>query len=640
MYCRQCGAGIPDGMNFCPYCGAAQLVLDKKVSGQTKQRGGKKHWWLIAVCAVVAGAAIAAIAGALFLLPNWMQEDVYLCVREIYHYSDGTMTWSDNIYDDEGNRTGYITYDESGGFGWWAEYTYDEDGNELAHIEYSGDGSISYSKEYTYDKNGNLLTVTGYSYNGDGSIDWWSESNYDKNGNELSYTFYNANGSIDYWDEYTYDQKGNLLTQTEYDDDGAIISWSEYTCDKNGNWLTITGYDADGTISWWNENTYDRKGNWLTETYYNADGTVDFSNEFTYDDNGNEIEWINYNADGSIELRAEYEYMTLDEWNDSAQPVLPTLKTGETVKIVEEAEDTPVVESVPVDDTLEDYKEYVAVYAAASAPNADEMATVDAYLVACTTADEVENCPYLTPLYINEVILYYSEWIAAGCPYADPSNMAMEPVFEAVTGDVMINGTSVTAYGTFTMPDSDQENAYAYGIECGPAPYEMLRESVDFGETGMNAQTLGYEVCNAYGYGFLVPGATYYYWATIRVGNEPMLYYYAQGEAKSFTAPEYAVESILLGQEKTVSGVGGYGNNYVCYCFTPTESGNYMEAGADSIGQWQGWLAVFDSDGFLISQDVGENGSLVFTATAGEKYYISLLNSEESPQTFILTAAH
>ncbi len=74
---------------------------------------------------------------------------------------------------------------------------------------------------------------------------------------------------------------------------------------------------------------------------------------------------------------------------------------------------------------LEGYKAYVSAYAEAGAPTDDEKAAATAAIAACTTAEEVENCQYLTPMFSGEMILTYDAWVAAGCPAADTSSMSI-----------------------------------------------------------------------------------------------------------------------------------------------------------------------------------------------------------------------
>ena len=72
---------------------------------------------------------------------------------------------------------------------------------------------------------------------------------------------------------------------------------------------------------------------------------------------------------------------------------------------------------------LEGYKAYVTEYAKAGAPTEDEKANATAAIAACTTAEEVEACQYLTPMFSGEMILTYDAWVAAGAPAADTSGM-------------------------------------------------------------------------------------------------------------------------------------------------------------------------------------------------------------------------
>lgn len=81
----------------------------------------------------------------------------------------------------------------------------------------------------------------------------------------------------------------------------------------------------------------------------------------------------------------------------------------------------PVAEA-PAGD-LEGYKAYCTAYANAGAPTEEEKANAAAAIAACTTAEEVEACTYLTPMFSGEMILTFDAWVEAGCPEADTSAM-------------------------------------------------------------------------------------------------------------------------------------------------------------------------------------------------------------------------
>lgn len=69
------------------------------------------------------------------------------------------------------------------------------------------------------------------------------------------------------------------------------------------------------------------------------------------------------------------------------------------------------------------YKVYAATYAEAGAPTDEEKgAAIDA-IEACATVEDIENCEYLSPMFSNEIMMTYEDWVAAGSPAADVSNM-------------------------------------------------------------------------------------------------------------------------------------------------------------------------------------------------------------------------
>ena len=71
------------------------------------------------------------------------------------------------------------------------------------------------------------------------------------------------------------------------------------------------------------------------------------------------------------------------------------------------------------------YKAYVIAYAAAGAPTEEEKANVEGMISACASVEELEAIPQLTVLFENAGVMHFDEWVAAGCPEADTSNMTM-----------------------------------------------------------------------------------------------------------------------------------------------------------------------------------------------------------------------
>ncbi len=71
MYCGNCGKQLPDGVKFCPACGAAQTVTAARpaqsVQPPAQAPAGKKPAGLILIAAVLAAAVLL---GALVIAPN------------------------------------------------------------------------------------------------------------------------------------------------------------------------------------------------------------------------------------------------------------------------------------------------------------------------------------------------------------------------------------------------------------------------------------------------------------------------------------------------------------------------------------------------------------------------------------------
>ena len=74
------------------------------------------------------------------------------------------------------------------------------------------------------------------------------------------------------------------------------------------------------------------------------------------------------------------------------------------------------------EDTFAAWKEYAAAYATAGAPTEEEKTSVAESILACATYEEVTEISVMTVL-LENLILPYEEWVAAGMPEADLSNV-------------------------------------------------------------------------------------------------------------------------------------------------------------------------------------------------------------------------
>jgi hypothetical protein len=243
-------------------------------------------------------------------------------------------------YDENGNETLIIYYDDNGVDEDKTIYEYDQNGNkiketitykdyeEISTYEYDSDNNLIHKVHYedgnisydtTYDSYGNETRDISY---GEYGSDWSYVNEYDSNGNLIKYTSYKTDNLDEpkYYDIYTYDANNNRILCESYragsDSPTQIIEY-EYEYDADNNLIRkLTKYDD--ILYRFEEYAYDLSGNVIKKQrqQYNDDGTVDEDTfelyESTYDSNGNEIEWIAYNVDGTIDLKCEYEYMAIE----------------------------------------------------------------------------------------------------------------------------------------------------------------------------------------------------------------------------------------------------------------------------------------------------------------------------------------
>jgi len=248
------------------------------------------------------------------------------------HYSgDGALTYKYVFeYNNRGDQTLYIKYDEKGNIFEKHEYKYDDRGNLLHYIRYDKNGDIRFKEEYKYDDRGNKTFYSEskagrdtkkceYVYDENNCLIRSIESNefegkwnkkvndYDKNGNLTLQTIYDVNENLAVKHEYKYDERGLRTQYILHDKDGSILEQAFWEYDKQGNLLLKYSIGKSGNISKDFEYGYDDRGNQILINIYNYKGLFN-KEELAYDENSNMILRIVYNSNGDMVFRAEYEY--------------------------------------------------------------------------------------------------------------------------------------------------------------------------------------------------------------------------------------------------------------------------------------------------------------------------------------------
>jgi hypothetical protein len=169
--------------------------------------------------------------------------------------------------------------------------TFNEDGNKTEEISYDESGAISSKSVYTYDKQGRPTDYLTYSSGADKTLSKSQKNVYklDDKGNVIEYTVYQFDGTVGTRFLYKYDAQGNRIDETTYAWNGARVGKLLSTYDEAGHLLTLASYNADDSISWKIVNTYNAKGNKIEATQYIV-GILRYRVTFNYDDKGRIIE--------------------------------------------------------------------------------------------------------------------------------------------------------------------------------------------------------------------------------------------------------------------------------------------------------------------------------------------------------------
>jgi hypothetical protein len=240
-------------------------------------------------------------------------------------------------YDNEGNLTGKIDYNQNGSVEDSSFYHVDNTGNQIDYFTYKGDGTLESKLTSLYNNQGIILESNEYTkgkltlrntykydskfnnteescYWADGTLKWREAFSYDKKGNLEEVTDYKLNGRFESRFTYKYDDKDNVIEENEYNSDtstrhkritsryaanGAVVETNRFNedgilvftlkLDREGVKLTNTTYNADGSFKGLTTKTYDERGNEILEDRFFANEmlNVKFSHTYEYDKEGN-----------------------------------------------------------------------------------------------------------------------------------------------------------------------------------------------------------------------------------------------------------------------------------------------------------------------------------------------------------------
>lgn len=183
---------------------------------------------------------------------------------------------------------------------------FDEHGNRTEAITFENDGTIKTHLTYTYDALGrNTGYNESYRLASNQSLSSPRKHTYtlDHNGRIVEFILYEADGSAGSRFTYKYDDKGNKIEQAYYAWTGARTGRLTYSYDAAGRRLSETSYDSHGAVSWKTVNTYDSNGRVAEWVQYQGE-VLRYKKLFKYDHKGGlaEVETLEFNAPPNLHI--------------------------------------------------------------------------------------------------------------------------------------------------------------------------------------------------------------------------------------------------------------------------------------------------------------------------------------------------
>jgi YD repeat-containing protein len=227
-------------------------------------------------------------------------------------------------FDERGNRTEAIIFEQNGEISTRFVYTYDAQGRNTGYDEYVSllDKSLQTPRHHVFNLDDNGRIIESFVRESSGQVGSHFTYRYDSKGRKLEEIFRGTNDAPLNRIVYTYDEAGHLLTQTVYDREDAVssrtvnlydaegrqIEWQLFTPDTL-KYKRVLSYGADGRlaeeetfayyapreIAWTHSPvpgrvvyTYNDKSHSQEVAYYQPGGKLDRKEVRTFDDQGNE----------------------------------------------------------------------------------------------------------------------------------------------------------------------------------------------------------------------------------------------------------------------------------------------------------------------------------------------------------------
>lgn len=188
-------------------------------------------------------------------------------------------------FNNKGNLTNYLTYNEFGVLESKSSYKYSENNTIEVKSIYSSEGSVAATEQFSYQ--------------------------YDNNGRLEKKLTYADNGSISFVEQYKYDDKGNLLSSISIDSAGKFSSEKSYSYSYNNNGNVVERYenlDGSGKYSSRDSLSYLLKELKVELIRFDALGKVNIKYTYLFDNKGYVIEEYEYLPSGDLFKKYKIDY--------------------------------------------------------------------------------------------------------------------------------------------------------------------------------------------------------------------------------------------------------------------------------------------------------------------------------------------
>ncbi len=169
------------------------------------------------------------------------------------------------IYDNNGNQTDEISFDENGKIRWKEVMRYNDKGQLIEVTDYKEDDAVEAQFSYRYDTRGNLGEEGEY-YNDTSTRNKRTTTKYDLDGNPIEINHFNYNGRL--VNQIKVDNMGLHFTDITYRPDGVLKSVIAKKYDDKANLVFEDRFFTQDSVrvKYDYKFEYDKEGNWTKNT--------------------------------------------------------------------------------------------------------------------------------------------------------------------------------------------------------------------------------------------------------------------------------------------------------------------------------------------------------------------------------------